>query len=627
MRRTLRATYTLSYAAGIGTDGAFAGAFALRLGGAPSYTDTGIGFRCTSDPVAISQSWSSSSGRSATGGNTVTNGSVSEAKLYQTVNVGDAVNYELSAYVYDNTVGNQGGTVTSSIAQLYYNGAVVATTYANAGSGWWRLSASITGAPESREYGVVAKLDKEIITDDFSLTRASVPSPFYDPYITMSNSRFSFRAALSGAHSSGASILTIATAGSADFDEETHNLFPGDILCLTSTALAGCQNQTTYQVNNSVAADTVGITPALAANLLATDQLVASQSGTLTVTFQPQNSVESGGHVLLTVPSSTSLYQDGIPDATGWDSALLPADLLAGTGCSGNACFTSSGFTVSAVSLSNTGSGTHTINITTSSVLDQGTFYSFTFGHASNQTLQFINPVPQGTSHTRGLADSYANELKTTNASGSLVYNITLIRMAPQDGVFVSANIEESITYQINDSGNGYSGNIGASTNVTQCNGGSFTTGAASTPYAVPFGSILNMDTFYRVAQSHYVVTNAANGYSLTVISDGPLETLGGAASIANGTCDGACSSSSAAAWVTAGNNGFGYTLGNITGTDASFTSNFRLFDDAIPREIMANAAQTTGSRAAMCYQLSVDPTQATGYYFNKLTFVATPRF
>ena len=181
--------------------------------------------------------------------------------------------------------------------------------------------------------------------------------------------------------------------------------------------------------------------------------------------------------------------------------------------------------------------------------------------------------------------------------------------------------------YQINDAGNGYGGNIAASTNVAQCNGGSFTTSVATSPYAVPFGSILNMDTFYRAAQSHYVVTNAANGYSLTVKSDGPLSTLGGGATIANGSCDGSCTSSAAGAWSSASNNGFGYTLGDITGTDTAFPSSFRLFDDATPREIMSNSSQTNGSRVALCYQLSVDATQTASYYFNKLTFVATPRF
>lgn len=452
-------------------------------------------------------------------------------------------------------------------------------------------------------------------------------TPFTDAYVTLSNSRFSFRAQLSGAHGSGITIVAISTAGSSTFDEDVNNLFPGDVVCFNSSALAGCQGQTTYTVNNAIASATVGITPALAAGLLSSDQMTSTQSGTMTVTFKPATAVPSGAKLVLTIPAATSANGDGFPDAAGWDDANLPADLVSGTGCSGSACFAPTSFTASAAALSNAGAGVHTVTITLSSVLTAGSTYSFRLGHTSDPKLRFLNPLPSGTSHTRGLADTYSIRLISQDSGQTVTYDDTIMKVAPQDGVFVSANVEESITYQINDTGNGYGGNIASSTNVTQCNGGSFTTGVATSPYAVPFGSVLNMETFCRAAQSHYVVTNAADGFTLTVLSDGPLSTLGGGNTIANGSCDGACTTTSSGAWTTASNNGFAYTLGNITGSEAAFTSNFRIFDNSLARTVMSKASPTNASRTAMCYQLSVDATQTTGYYFNKLYYVATPLF
>lgn len=145
-----------------------AGAFTLALDTTPSTSVSYLGFRCASNAVNISQTYSSSSGRSG-GGDTVAVGSISDAKLYQSVNVGDTSTYGFSAYVYDNTSGSEGGTVSSSIAQLYYNGAAVSTAYTNIGSGWWKLSGTITGVASSVDAGLLVKAGKTVKVDDFSL--------------------------------------------------------------------------------------------------------------------------------------------------------------------------------------------------------------------------------------------------------------------------------------------------------------------------------------------------------------------------------------------------------------------------------------------------------------------------
>ncbi|MBT7082306.1 MAG: hypothetical protein HN929_12725, partial [Chloroflexi bacterium] len=148
-----------------------AGAFALSLYGSTGSQYNLFGFRCASDSVAISQSFSSSSGREATGGNSVAIGSIADGKVTQSVNVGNTATYDFSVYVYDNTSGSEGGTISSSVAELYYNGAAISTTYADIGSGWWKLTGSLTGANESRDYGVLVKQGKTVKLDDFTLSR------------------------------------------------------------------------------------------------------------------------------------------------------------------------------------------------------------------------------------------------------------------------------------------------------------------------------------------------------------------------------------------------------------------------------------------------------------------------
>ncbi|MFZ2206475.1 MAG: hypothetical protein WA061_07510, partial [Microgenomates group bacterium] len=204
------------------------------------------------------------------------------------------------------------------------------------------------------------------------------------------------------------------------------------------------------------------------------------------------------------------------------------------------------------------------------------------------------------------------------------------IKVNPIDGVFVSATVEEALTYKINEASQGHvnaSYTVPASTAITECNGGTFTTSVATTPTAVNFGSVTSYDTFYRAEQEIYIQTNSSNGYVVTAQYNNALKTAGGVNTILDGSCDGTCTAVTNAAWGTAGNNGFGYTLGNITGTEAAWTgATFKIFGTT-PQTIMTKATGTAGSRIAVCYQLSVDTTQATGYYFNKLTYIATPKF
>lgn len=158
--------------------GSRAGAFTLNLISAAGSQYNSVGFRCASDPVGISQSYSSSSGVAGGGGNSVAIGSVSDGKIYQSVNVGDTSTYDFSVYVYNNTSGSEGTVVDGSVASLYYNGSTITTSYEAVSGNWYKLTGTLTGANASREYGVLVKTGKTVKVDDFTLTKQGTYSVY-----------------------------------------------------------------------------------------------------------------------------------------------------------------------------------------------------------------------------------------------------------------------------------------------------------------------------------------------------------------------------------------------------------------------------------------------------------------
>ena len=82
----------------------------------------------------------------------------------QAVNVGNTNTYDLQAYAYTN-----GSTVSSSNAQLTYNGTPVTTTYTSVGGGWSLLSAAVTGIASSTNYGVQVAANQTVYIDGVAL--------------------------------------------------------------------------------------------------------------------------------------------------------------------------------------------------------------------------------------------------------------------------------------------------------------------------------------------------------------------------------------------------------------------------------------------------------------------------
>ncbi len=89
----------------------------------------------------------------------------------QAVNVGDTSTYVLQAYAY-----TTGAAVTSADAQLFYDGSTISTTYTSLGSGWYKLSGTLTGTASSKEFGVQVKAGKTVYLDTMSLSKGYTSS-------------------------------------------------------------------------------------------------------------------------------------------------------------------------------------------------------------------------------------------------------------------------------------------------------------------------------------------------------------------------------------------------------------------------------------------------------------------
>jgi len=94
---------------------------------------------------------------------------------------GNTNTHTLSAYVYDGTTGNVGGTVSSSIAKLVFNGnAVTPTLYSDVGGGWWRLTYSAATLSPATAFGIEVLSGKTIYVDGVQLEEKAYATTYAD---------------------------------------------------------------------------------------------------------------------------------------------------------------------------------------------------------------------------------------------------------------------------------------------------------------------------------------------------------------------------------------------------------------------------------------------------------------
>ncbi|MCX7881515.1 MAG: hypothetical protein N2482_03350, partial [Patescibacteria group bacterium] len=149
-------------------------------------------------------------------------------------------------------------------------------------------------------------------------------SVFQQAYTTMTNSRFSFLGRISGTVPAGGSDVTITSSGQSDND--TNNLFPGDMVCFNNQTSNGCANQTQYTVANVINNTNFSITSGISGGLGGGDRVVASQSARIVITFKP-SSVSQLNKFRIYIPAATSNSGDGIPDSGKFDANTLDTNI------------------------------------------------------------------------------------------------------------------------------------------------------------------------------------------------------------------------------------------------------------------------------------------------------------
>ena len=123
------------------------------------------------------------------------------------------------------------------------------------------------------------------------------------------------------------------------------------------------------------------------------------------------------------------------------------------------------------------------------------------------------------------------------------------------------------------------------------------------------------------------VTTNASNGYQVTAEEDTPLtfgtytipDVIGDAGSITE---------TQTGVWDLSTTYGFGYTLADVTGASAAFTSDYKQFADTgsgeSPQDVMSALGPVTADAVDLSYKLNIGPAQVEGAYANTITYIAT---
>ena len=451
---------------------------------------------------------------------------------------------------------------------------------------------------------------------------------------TLSNSRLSYKSSISTNQSVGDTTITIDTDSG---DDDTDHLFPGDTVCFVNADQSGCEGDRDYTVGSITTTPdgtSFTITDGLDKALIDTDFVVATQSGTLTLQFVLSSEVPSTGDILVTLPSvdTDSKTDDSFPDT---NSTLATNGFDIGVIDSTNISTTSTGCNNNWTTVNPTAGGA---SADTTIRLDRntdacgiGTTVSMSIGI----TAPLINPAPITSGHTQGTADYYSLTIQTRDGSDNQIDTVNVM-VAPVEGVFVSATVEETLSFTIAAVG------VGSS----HC-GASAVTDVTTYAFAVPFGTLditKGVEVFKEAEQQLTVTTNAASGYKVYTTEDDELGKDGADSPFIPDTpCDsGPCTHTTAQDWVTpATYHGLGYSLVNSSGTNATFqysdgTWNAKQFpneselagqyDDA-SAEVMSYTGPVSGSSVYVCYRISADGTQAAGYYYNKIWYIATPIF
>ena len=450
---------------------------------------------------------------------------------------------------------------------------------------------------------------------------------------TLSSSQLSYFARLSsGTTLVGDSLIKVVTSGNPS--NTTSNLFVGDTIAIGTTTAIGTTGAvvagplTLYTIKDIGNTAVILINTGLGqSNAFVNAAIIATRSAIHTITFTPQSN-STGGYweFLIKATSRTGeLYNDGIPDQQGFDlGATTPGSGANGVGtrlkitdvtCPNWGTGTTSAFSVGTTTVVNIGSSaTPTsfnliscyLGVGGSNQVNVG--YSMAIGAALASGSQLINPAP-ATSRTEGNADTYSFLIRHKDSSAALIDSDTVQgKIAVVESVRVTATVDPTLTFTID--------NTAVGTGGTPCGLTAFGSNAANTTAtSVAYGP-LAVAAVNDLAQRLSAVTNAINGYIVTVYEDGNLEEINSGTTIPDTTCpSNTCDASTTAVWSTYTASGWGYTLQNVNvGTSIfNYAAGHRAFGNgaANAKTIMSNTSTPTTSEVAyICYRIVASTTQ-----------------
>jgi hypothetical protein len=457
---------------------------------------------------------------------------------------------------------------------------------------------------------------------------------------TLSNSQLSYFSRISAPITTGDSIIRVGATGLPS--NTTNNLFVGDTIGIGTTG-AGVGNSgglTIYTIQDIGNTQTLELNSAIGqSNAFINAAIVATRSAIHTISFTPQSNATSGFWQFL-IKASTStgeVFNDGIPDQHGFDlGATTPSSTANGLGtrlkitdvtCPNWGVGTTTAYSVGTTAVVN-GNSYHVIScyLGVGGTNQVGVGYSMAIGANLATGSQLINPSPNHTIANEGNADTYSFYVRHLDSTSTVIDADTFHgKIAVVESVRVTATVDPTITFTIDATGVG----VGA----TPCGLGGLGANAANTTgTAVAYGSLV-LASSNDLAQRLSCVTNANNGYVVTVFEDGPMTNIADGSTIPDTNCDGGgCTITTPALWSTYVNSGWGYTVHNINvgTTTLSYQSGYKPFGDGVvnAKEVMKNTTTpTTTERAYVCYRATASTVQKAGNYESKLVYTATATF
>ncbi len=497
---------------------------------------------------------------------------------------------------------------------------------------------------------VVGTLNKK----PYSLSLSSVS-------VTLSNSRLSFKGALTSGNVVGSSFAYINTTQGAYPSTSSSQLVEGDTVLIGEAGSLGEYTIASTSANNLIYVKSPSNAALLAGDADSGDDVIATASSSLNVKLTTVNAIPNGRFRILVPAEATDADStDGIPDIGNFDGGFNSSspNIAATVTCPSNATaaydFVAGTATRSAVTIA--GNDYHSFECAYSGTGASGT----AFDASANDAFVIsglINPAP-ALNHTIGVADTPRVIIQQHNSSFAVV-DQTTVAIGLIEAVKVTASVAPQITFKII----GVAGGVGSI-----CDG---TTTVTTTSNLVPLGDLL-IGTFTHAAQTLSVSTNAVNGYAVTVLENDQLGRNGGACSgdtgdssasdprTQNTACipdtlgDGAVDAptgndmthTAPAEWSSTDYKGFAYSMddeNSVVGMTEAFvydtssgncdgTGNcYKQFADAenteVAQTLISSTAPAENHNVYMCYKAVIGSIQAAGDYENFLTYTATSTF